>query len=52
MDKSLVKVLHFGHLFLIEMVPKPINGTDVLQIHKTSFNLLLMQWEVTDTHLL
>lgn len=50
MDKSLVQVLYFGHLLLIKMVPKPLNGADVL-VHKTSFNLFLMQWESTDTHL-
>lgn len=49
-DKSLVKVLYFGHL-LIKMVPKPINGTDVL-VHKTSFNLFLVQWEARNTYLL
>lgn len=50
MDKSLVKVLHFGHLLSITMVPKPpING-DVLLIHKTLFHLFLMQWDTTDNH--
>lgn len=51
MDKSLVQVLHFGHLILMKMVPKPINGADVL-VYKTSFNLFLVQWEAIHTHLL
>lgn len=46
-----LKCLHFGYLLLIKMVPKPINGATVLLVHKTSFNLLLMQ-EATDIHLL
>lgn len=37
MDKSLVKVLHFGHL-LIKMVLKLESGADIL-VHKTSFNV-------------
>lgn len=49
-DKSLVKVLYFGHLW-IKMVPKPINGADVL-VHKTSLNLFLVQWEARNTYLL
>lgn len=52
MDKSLVKVLHFGHLLSIKMVPKPINGADVLLLYKTSFNLLLMQLDAINIHLL
>lgn len=51
MDKSLVKVLHFGHLILIKVVPKPITGADML-VYKTPFNLFLVQWEATHTHLL